>query len=80
MASREKIEAAVQALPPLLQKDIDENLCVCNEVKKATIIGCIVEGADSVEAVRQCCYATDGNGCCTRQVKRLVECLTDVEL
>ncbi len=76
MASREKIEQAVKQLPPLLQKDVDDKLCVCNEVSKATIIGCIVDGADSVEAVRQYCYATDGNGCCTRQVERLIECLT----
>jgi bacterioferritin-associated ferredoxin len=68
-------------LPEILKKDLDQNLCVCNEVIKMDIINVIVNGATTLEEVRKQTYATDGNGCCTRQVERLIECLcsTDTE-
>lgn len=69
-------QSTLDKLPDLLQKDLDENLCVCNGILKRDIIDAIEAGADTLEAVRNQTYATDGNGCCKRQVQRLVECLT----
>ena len=62
-------------LPPILKKDLDRNLCVCNEVLKIDIINAIVNGATTVAEVKKQTYATDGIGCCTLQVERLTECL-----
>ncbi|QBZ82879.1 BFD-like (2Fe-2S)-binding protein [Hydrogenovibrio crunogenus] len=62
-------------LPDILKKDLDENLCVCNEVPKRVIINAIAEGALTLEEVQRKTYASDGNGCCKRQVNRLLECL-----
>ncbi|WP_084657309.1 (2Fe-2S)-binding protein [Hydrogenovibrio kuenenii] len=64
-------------LPEILQRDLDENLCVCNEVSKRKILETIESGATTLEMVRSQTYASDGNGCCKRQVCRLIECLTD---
>ncbi|MET0047533.1 MAG: (2Fe-2S)-binding protein [Sedimenticola sp.] len=66
-------------LPDILKQDIDRNLCVCNEVLKMDVINAIANGAITLEAVKQQTYATDGNGCCTRQVNRLIECIWDQE-
>ena len=65
----------LERLPPILRMDLDKNLCTCNGVVKMDVIAAIVNGADSVEAVRCQTSASDGNGCCTRQVARLIECL-----
>jgi len=62
-------------LPPILKMDLDQNLCTCNEVPKMDIIDAIVNGATTVEEVQKQTYATDGIGCCKRQVQRLIECL-----
>lgn len=62
-------------LPDILKKDLDDNLCVCNEVPKRVIIDAIAEGAFTLDAVQRTTYASDGNGCCKRQVNRLLECL-----
>ena len=62
-------------LPPILKKNLDVNLCVCNEVIKMDIINAIVNGANTVEEVKKQTYATMGSGCCTKQVERLIECL-----
>ncbi len=62
-------------LPPILKKDLDENLCTCNEVLKIDIINAIANGAHTVEDVQKQTYATDGIGCCKRQIQRLIECL-----
>ncbi len=69
-------QSTLDKLPDILQKDLDENLCVCNGIIKRDIIDAIEAGADTLDAVRNQTYATDGNGCCKRQVQRLVECLT----
>jgi len=71
-----EIQKAVDTLPEILQRDLDTNLCVCNEVPKIEIIKTIVNGANSLEEVKNKTYATDGNGCCKRQVERLIECLS----
>ena len=62
-------------LPPILKKDLDRNLCVCNDVLKIDIINAIVNGATTVEEIKKHTYATMGSGCCTQQVERLIECL-----
>lgn len=62
-------------LPEILKKNLDRNLCVCNDVLKVDIINAIDKGATTVEAIRQQTYATEGNGCCTKQIERLIECL-----
>lgn len=67
-------------LPEVLKKNLDRNLCVCNDVVKMDIISAIDQGATTVEMIRQQTYATEGNGCCTKQVERLIECLTSSEL
>jgi bacterioferritin-associated ferredoxin len=66
-------------LSPILKKNLDKNLCVCNEVLKIDIINAIVNGATTVEEIKKQTYATDGIGCCTQQVKRLIECLCKPE-
>ena len=62
-------------LPRILKKDLDKNLCVCNEVPKMDIINAIVNGATTVAEIKKQTYATMGSGCCTKQVERLIECL-----
>lgn len=62
-------------LPPILKKNLDKNLCVCNEVIKMDIINAIVNGATTVEEIKKQTYATMGSGCCKQQIERLIECL-----
>lgn len=66
-------------LPPILKKDLDRNLCTCNEVVKMDVINAIADGASTVEMVREQTYATDGNGCCRHQVVRLIECIHEAK-
>lgn len=73
-----EFNSAVSALPPILQKNIDRNLCVCNEVSKRKIIETILEGAETVIEIRAKTYATAGNGCCKREVERLLEELQNI--
>jgi NAD(P)H-nitrite reductase large subunit len=67
-------------LAPVLKKDLDRNLCVCNEVLKMDIINAIVSGATTVAEIKKQTYATAGIGCCTQQVERLIECLCSPEM
>ncbi|MCS5586213.1 MAG: (2Fe-2S)-binding protein [Gammaproteobacteria bacterium] len=67
-------------LPDILKRNIGKNLCICNEVLKMDVINVIANGATTVEEVRSLTYATGGNGCCTRQVIRLIECIHSIEL
>ena len=62
-------------LPPVLNNDLDRNLCVCNEVLKRDIIKSIANGATTVAEVKKQTYASMGSGCCTQQIERLIECL-----
>ncbi|AWB69088.1 (2Fe-2S)-binding protein [Saccharobesus litoralis] len=71
MTSNEK---PIEKLPEILTRDLNANLCVCNEVIKIDIINAIANGAMSIEEVRRQTYATDGNGCCKHDVGRLIEC------
>ena len=66
-------------LPPILKNNLDRNLCVCNDVLKMDIINAIVNGATTVTEIKEQTFATDGIGCCTRQVERLIECLCSPE-
>ncbi len=71
------IEDALNKLPEILTRDLERNLCNCNEVLRIDVIKAIDEGADTLEKVRQKTYASDGNGCCKRQVQRLLDCLAE---
>lgn len=62
-------------LPAILKKDLDRNLCTCMDVLKMDIINAIVNGATTLEEVKQQTYAATGAGCCVQQVERLIECL-----
>ncbi len=66
---------ALNKLPDILKKDLDQNLCVCNQVIKRDVIQAIVDGADSVEKVCAKTYASDGNGCCRHQIRGLIAAL-----
>jgi len=65
----------IDKLPEVLQKNLNRDLCTCNQVIKMDIINAIVNGATTVAEVRKETYATMGSGCCTQQVERLIECL-----
>jgi len=67
-------------LPRILKKDLDKNLCVCNEVPKMDIINAIVNGATTVEEVKKQTYATMGSACCKQQVERLIEYLATMQM
>lgn len=73
------LDKTLDQLPDILKKDLEDNLCVCNEVQKIKIIQAIAEGADSLDEVCQKTYATDGNGCCKRQVQRLIDAIHSPE-
>lgn len=75
-----EIKNPLDKLPEILKKDLNENLCVCNEVLKMDIIDVIAAGADNLELVRRKTYATDGSACCKQQVKRLIECIHNIDL
>ena len=74
------VKNPLDKLPPILKKNLDRNLCVCNEVLKMDIINAIVNGAATVEEIKKQTYATVGSGCCTQQVERLIECLCSTEM
>ena len=64
-------------LPEVLKKDLNKNLCVCNEVPRIKIINAIIDGAITVEDVKKKTYASMGTGCCIKQIERLIECLVE---
>ncbi len=66
-------------LPAVLKKDLNKNLCVCNEVIRMDIINAIVNGATTVEDVKTKTYASMGTGCCKKQIERLIECLCNTD-
>jgi len=65
----------INKLPPLLQKNLHKNLCVCNDVPKINIINAITHGAHTLEQIKAKTYACEGNECCKQQIERLIECL-----
>lgn len=67
------LQTHLDKLPETLTRDLDKNLCVCNEVPRLKVIEAIINGADTLEAVRCKTYASDGNGCCKRQVQKLID-------
>lgn len=70
-----QITDSLDKLPPILKRNLDRNLCTCNEVLKVDIINAIINGATTVEDIKKQTYATIGTGCCTQQIERLIECL-----
>lgn len=79
MNKNTSITNPLDKLPAILKKNLNKNLCVCNEVPKMDIINAIVNGAITVEEVKKQTYATMGSGCCKQQVERLIECLCSEE-
>lgn len=73
------LEKMLSLMPEILIRDLDESLCVCNEVTKRTVIASIVDGASNLEQVKSKTYAGDGTGCCQRQIKRLIEAVENVK-
>jgi bacterioferritin-associated ferredoxin len=76
---KDPVTNPLDKLPPILKNNLDRNLCVCNEVLKMDIINAIANGATTVGEVKKQTYATDGIGCCTKDVERLIECLCSSE-
>jgi len=66
-------------LPYNLRNNLDQNLCVCNDVIKIDIINAIANGATTVEEIKKLTYASTGSGCCTQQIERLIECLSSTK-
>ncbi|HED32637.1 MAG TPA: (2Fe-2S)-binding protein [Gammaproteobacteria bacterium] len=66
-------------LPTILKKNLNQNLCTCNEVLKIDIIKAIVNGATTVQDIKKQTYATMGSGCCTQQVERLIEYISHLK-
>jgi len=73
------IENALEKLPDSLKKNLEKNLCVCNEVPKIKIITAIVNGATSIADIKKQTYATMGSACCKLQVQKLIDCLCSDE-
>ena len=67
------VQKPLDKLPEILTRNIEKNLCVCNEVAKKKVIHAIANGAETIDEVRELTFATGGNGCCTRQVQRLID-------
>jgi len=77
--SHERISNPLERLPEILKRNLNRNLCTCNDVPKMDIINAIANGARSVEEIRKLTYATEGTGCCRQQVERLIECISSPE-
>ena len=75
MSKRNSVTNPLDKLPAILKKNLDKNLCVCNEVPKMDIINAIVSGAATVAEVKKQTYATTGSACCKQQIERLIEYL-----
>ena len=50
----------------------DAEICGCNGVSKAKVVGCILGGAHSLDAVRSACKASASCGSCTGLVESLL--------
>lgn len=70
-------EEALSCLPDLLKRDLEQPLCVCNQVIKSDVIKAIAEGAQTLQQVQQRTYASDGTGCCKRQIQTLIKAIHD---
>jgi len=67
------VDNPLDKLPEIYKRDLERNLCVCNEVVRLDVINVIANGAKTVEEVCRLTYASDGNGCCKRQIQRLID-------
>lgn len=68
-------EEALSRLPDLLKLDLEQPLCVCNQVIKSDVIKAIADGAQTLQQVQQQTYASDGTGCCKRQIQALIKAI-----
>lgn len=73
------VDEALAKLPEILKRDLEQNLCVCNDVVKIKVIEAIAMGADSLQQVQSSTYAADGSGCCKRQVQALIDAIHQQE-
>jgi NAD(P)H-nitrite reductase large subunit len=73
------LNEALVKLPDLLKRDLDQPLCVCNQVIKINIIEVIAAGADTVQKVQQQTLASDGTGCCKRQLQALINAIYAID-
>lgn len=73
--NNDAVTNALDKLPLILKKNLNRDLCTCNQVLKMDIIKAIVNGATTVADVRKETFATMGSGCCIQQVERLIECI-----
>lgn len=69
------LDEALARLPDLLKRDLEQPLCVCNQVIKSDVIKAIADGATSLQHVQQLTYAGDGTGCCKRQIQALINAI-----
>jgi NAD(P)H-nitrite reductase large subunit len=69
------VDDAFAKLPDLLKRDLDQPLCVCNQVIKRVVIEAIAQGADTLQAVQKQTFASDGTGCCKRQIQTLIDAI-----
>jgi len=77
LSKKNPVTEPLDKLPAILKKNLDKNLCVCNEVPKMDIINAIVSGASTVAEVKKQTYATMGSACCEQQIERLIEHLVN---
>ena len=68
-------QKALDQLPEHLTRNLTQNLCVCNDVPKRTILNAILNGAHTLEKVKAQTYASEGSECCKQQIERLIEYL-----
>ncbi|MCG8391473.1 MAG: molybdopterin-dependent oxidoreductase [Pseudomonadales bacterium] len=75
-------EEEVQPLSILAGKPADAGpdlgpvICTCHQVRQKTIEAAVEEGADSVEAIGQCCKAGTNCGSCIPELRNLLETTT----
>ena len=67
-----KITDSLDKLPAIHKKDLERNLCTCNEVPKIAIIKAIANGAKTLDEIKEQTYASDGIGCCSRKIEQLI--------
>jgi len=68
-------DEALAKLPELLKRDLDQPLCVCNQIIKSVVIEAIAEGGDTLQKVQQQTFASDGTACCKRQIQSLIDAI-----
>ena len=71
----DQLLTCLEKIPEILKKDLEQNLCTCNDVLKIDIIKTIASGATTLDEVKNKTYASEGIGCCKQQIERLIDCI-----